>query len=141
MILVKTEAGQLVMKDRSVSLTPRQRSMFILFDGKKTVQEVLTATSAMGVTRDDVDHMVSLGLLAPPAAVVPEKSGRSSQQRYQDAYPIATELTAALGLRGFRLNLAVEGASGFEELAQLSLKIKDAVGPEKYKRLERALHG
>ena len=40
--------------------------------------------------------------------------------------PIATQLTAALGLRGFRLNLAVEGATSYEQLAaQLAPKIRE----------------
>jgi hypothetical protein len=64
MPIVKTEAGQQVMKDRSVPLTPRQRSAFILFDGKKTVDDVLKATAAMGVTSADVEHLLTLGLLA-----------------------------------------------------------------------------
>ena len=38
MIYAKTETGQQVVKDRSVPLTPRQRSAFILFDGKRTVE-------------------------------------------------------------------------------------------------------
>ncbi|MBN8746285.1 Uncharacterised protein [Xylophilus ampelinus] len=165
MILVKTEMGQQVLKDRSVRLTPRQRSAFILFDGKRSVAEVLAA--GMGVAQEDVDQLVDLGLLgrlagpvsesvvgaptAEPTAPATEVSstssapaaatadGRSAQQRYQDAYPVATRLTASLGLRGFRLNLAVEAATTYEELAALAPKIKSAVGPEKAGALEQAL--
>lgn len=158
MILVKTEMGQQVLKDRSVRLTPRQRSAFILFDGKRAVADVLAA--GMGVAQEDVDQLVDLGLLgrstapladtgsasAPPArestvapASAPATDGRSTQQRYQDAYPVATRLTAALGLRGFRLNLAVEAATTYEELAALAPKIRSAVGPEKAAPLEQAL--
>ena len=61
MILVKTEAGQLALKDRTVRLTPRQRSAFILFDGRRSVNEVLAA--GLGVLPEDVDQMVELGLL------------------------------------------------------------------------------
>lgn len=178
MALVKTPAGQAALKDRHGSLTPRQRSAFILFDGKRSTEDVLAATAGMGITREDVQAMIDQGLLAPadgapaqaaapssapelpaaPAAASPaaapgplllddaqtvpareESSGRSPKERYQDAYPIATELTAGLGLRGFRLNLAVEGASGFEELAALAPKIREAVGDAKYARLEQAL--
>ncbi|MBS0428213.1 MAG: hypothetical protein JSR41_13110 [Proteobacteria bacterium] len=165
MILVKTEMGQQVMKDRSVRLTPRQRSAFILFDGKRSVADVLAA--GMGVAQEDVDQLVDLGLLgrlagtvadsatgisasepaAPanetastsPAPAAAAADGRSAQQRYQDAYPVATRLTAGLGLRGFRLNLAVEAATTYEELAALAPKIKAAVGPEKAAPLEQAL--
>ena len=53
---------------------------------------------------------------------------------------MATQLTAGMGLRGFRLNLAIEGASGYDDLLALLPKIQAAVGQllapgglEKYK--------
>jgi hypothetical protein len=166
-ILAKTDAGLRVLKDRSVPLAPRQRSAFIMFDGKHTLGEVLKALAGMGVETGDVAAMVAAGLLASsgdaPAAVEPAvvaqaaldqavaapspapasqpASTRSSQDRYRDASAIATELTAGLGLRGFRLNLAVEAAMGLDDLRTLAPKILAAVGPEKYLRLEQALNG
>ena len=158
-ILVKTETGLRVMKDRSVALTPRQRSAFILFDGKRTMDDVLDATAAMGITRSDIEQLLALGLLADPSVrsgapaqpyypdtmpaelvELPEHSSRPPQQRYADAYPIAIQLTAAMGLKGFRLNLAVEGAASYEELAALAPRIREAVGPEKFLPLALALH-
>ena len=65
MILVKTEAGHQALKDRSIPLSPRQRSAFILFDGKRSVDDVLAA--GMGIVREDIDQMVGLGVLAPVA--------------------------------------------------------------------------
>lgn len=172
MIFAKTEVGQQVLKDRSVQLTPRQRSAFIMFDGKRSLADVLAATKAMGIVAEDVQKLVELGLLAeiasanmaPSAPVATSASvagpsttgegagsvalpglagtsGRSAQQRYQDAYPIATRLTASLGLRGFRLNLAVEAAASYEQLLELAPKIGAAVGTEQYGPLERALNG
>ena len=181
MILVKTEAGQQVFKDRSVPLSPRQRTAFILFDGKRSVDEVLAAGN--GIAREEIDQMVELGLLqaatgskaaaAPkarePAAAgktaataAPQPSaasraseaakpkpaesapaaaaGRSRQQRYKDAYPIATQLTGALGLMGFRLNLQVEGTTSYEDLVALAPKIRAAVGAEKAAALDKALN-
>jgi hypothetical protein len=163
MILVKTQTGHQVLKDRSVPLSPRQRSAFILFDGKRSVNEVLA--NGMGIAREDIDQMVALGLLepaegsaAPPAAegasaetvakpVAPAApaagssgSGRSKQQRYKDAYPIATQLTGSLGLMGFRLNLQVEGTTSYEDLLALAPKIRAAVGPEKAAALDKALN-
>ncbi|SDH46318.1 hypothetical protein [Variovorax sp. OV700] len=179
MILVKTEAGQQVLKDRSVPLSPRQRTAFILFDGKRSVDEVLAGT---GIAREEIDQLVTLGLLGsaagsskpavpatapePPAASrapaaatssatpssapssaptpkpaeSPPSAGRSRQQRYKDAYPIATQLTGALGLKGFRLNLQVEGTTSYEDLAALAPKIRAAVGPEKAAALDKALN-
>ena len=161
MVFVKTQAGQEALKDRHGGLSSRQRSAFILFDGKRTLSEVLAATAPMGITQDDVQTMIAQGLLAPaggaslppaadpgaasmapPAAVSGSgETARSSQQRYKDAYPVATAMTAAMGLRGFRLNLAVESASSFEDLAALAPKIKEAVGEEKYEPLRKALFG
>ena len=69
MILVKTDAGQQVLKDRSVPLSPRQRTAFILFDGKRSVDEVLA--SGTGIGREEVDQMVELGLLGPAAGSKP----------------------------------------------------------------------
>lgn len=152
MIVVKTEAGQQVMKDRSVALTPRQRSALILVDGKRSRDQLLTATAAAGATRDDVDKLFALGLIAeadgapatpdvPAAEPQAPRSDRTPQERYSAAYPIATRLTAGLGLRGFRLNLAVESASGYQELLELAPKIREAVGPELYAPLDKALNG
>lgn len=147
MILVKTEAGQQVLKDRSVPLTPRQRSAFIQFDGKRSIDDVLG--SGLGIGREEIEQMIALDLLAPlagqPAAVaaVPTpaaSSGRSRQQRYKDAYPIATQLTGSLGLMGFRLNLQVEGTSSYEDLLALAPKIRAAVGAEKAAALDKALN-
>lgn len=168
MVLVKTQAGQEALKDRHGSLSSRQRSAFILFDGKRTTQDVLAATAAMGITSDDVQAMIAQGLLASlsglPASVgtsasgvssqmaggasatdlgtvaaPAEGSGRSPKERYQAAYPIATALTASLGLRGFRLNLAVEGAGSFDDLAALAPKLREAVGDAKFEPLYGAL--
>ncbi|MBK0394265.1 hypothetical protein [Ramlibacter algicola] len=174
MKLVKSEAGQKVLKDRSVPLSPRQRAAFILFDGSKTVDQVLAATNAVGVTRDDVDYLLQLGLLelpsgaaapdlapaaaapvaaapvaAPPSRPKPQEQPeaaapageRTPQERYQAAYPIATKLTAGMGLRGFRLNLAVEQAMNYQQLCEVAPRIKDAVPPGAYLELHRALYG
>lgn len=148
MILVKTEAGHQALKDRSVPLSPRQRSAFILFDGKRSVDDVLAA--GMGIVREDIDQMVALGVLEPvagsaapsaeSAAPVQGSSGRSKQQRYKDAYPIATQLTGGLGLKGFRLNLQVEAAAGYDDLLALAPKIRAAVGAEKAAALDKALN-
>lgn len=159
MILVKTQSGQQALKDRHGGLTPRQRSAFILFDGKRALEQVLADTATMGITVADVKSMVDQGLLellegssgstasldptAVPTAAAPAaaaSSGRSATERYQAAYPIATALTADLGLRGFRLNLAVEGVAGFDDLAALAPRIREAVGDAKFARLQKALY-
>lgn len=155
MIYAKTEAGQQALKDRSL-LTPRQRSAFILFDGKRSVSQVLEATAGLGVTSAELVQLVELGFLTPSqqsletaataaaqaAAMVDRKAGSdAANERYKQAYPIAAQLTGALGLRGFRLNLAVEGAADVEALLALLPKIREAVGAGKCSALEQALKG
>ncbi len=157
---IKTELGQQAFKERSPLFSARQRSTFILFDGNKTLAQVLAATAGMGVTAEDVEHMVAQGFLvlvagsaavpgpvataeavqqAEDAALPP--SNRTPQERYADAKPIATKLTASLGLRGFRLNLSVEAAAGYDDLLALLPKIQEAVGSKAARELERALKG
>lgn len=157
MIYTKTELGQSALQNRALALTPRQRSTFIMFDGKRSTEDVLKATAGLGVTVDDVNHLVTLGLLAASAAVASQPApaltpvsvpaqdaggvpSLSAQAHYSKAYPIATRLTAGLGLRGFRLNLAVEAAGDLTKLQELAPKIKEAVGLEKFRELESALY-
>jgi hypothetical protein len=150
---VKTEAGHKALKDRSL-LAPRQRSAFILFDGRRSLKEVLEATAGLGVTSDELVQLVELGLLEPDpqsvrdqaaevvaaaAVIAGKESSDADNDRYRNAYPVAARLTGALGLRGFRLNLAVEGAADVEALRALLPKIRDAVGAGKCRELERAL--
>jgi len=166
MKFTKTEVGQKAFKERSPLFSARQRSAFILFDGQKTADQVLAASAGMGVTRADVDYLVEQGFLSPelnPASdskplpkvasveavelaeqsAMPAQpvSDRTPQQRYSDAKPIATKLTAGLGLRGFMLNLSVESAAGYDDLLALLPKIQDAVGAKACRELERALKG
>ena len=56
-LLAKTDTGLRVLKDRSVPLAPRQRSAFIMFDGKHTLGEVLQALAGMGVVAEDVEAL------------------------------------------------------------------------------------
>ena len=171
MIYQKTEAGQTAFKTRSVELSSRQRSAFLLFDGKRTLAEVLKATTGLGITAPDIDDLVTKGLLAPltgagtalppvvavadtvpatmnagpvPAAAAPSDAHAPAEQltptqRYQRAYPVATRITAQLGLRGFKLNLAVEAASGYDDLVALLPKIAISAGDKAAAELKRAL--
>jgi hypothetical protein len=143
-----------------------------MFDGKRSLDDVLKATAGLGVTADDVEQMQALGLLEPvisapyaasagpmsptpssasappvsaPLSAVPAGSQGDTptldaQAHFLKAWPIATRLTANLGLRGFRLNLAVESAGDLAKLKELAPRIKDAVGADKFRELEIALY-
>ena len=175
MQFIKTEAGQAAFKERSPRFSARQRSTFILVDGKKSVAQLLAATAGMGVTQADLDYMVEQGFILPvytdafptgpvplmPSAPMPlvaaeftsprpdapvevrasatVPTSRTDQERYQLAKPLATQLTAKLGLRGFMLNLSVESAAGYQALLELFPQIQKAVGAKAALELERAL--
>lgn len=64
MHLVKTAEGQLAFKERHADLSQRLRSAFLLFDGSRSLAQVLEATSALGVSKEDILALVSKGWLA-----------------------------------------------------------------------------
>ena len=157
MKFAKTETGMQLFKLRSGEMTPRLRSAFILFDGKKTDLEVLSMAGGLGLTAADIAHMVELGWLvnvggdsaggarsggsktSDSPVVAESKHTLTPQERYARAWPIATQITASLGFRGLRLNLAVEGAADYDALRDLLPKIREAAGPDLVKPLEQAL--
>lgn len=155
MIVAKTDLGHQVIRDRSVPLTPRQRSALILVDGRRTMPELQAAMVVAGISPEDLQRLFELGLIedqepaataakvaaaATAAAASRQHKLRTPQERYSDAHPVATRLTAGLGLRGFRLNLAVEAAGSYEDLVALAPKIREAVGPERFAALDSALN-
>ena len=164
MYLIKTPEGQQAFKERHPDLGQRLRSAFLLFDGSRSLSQVLDATSALGVGKDDILALIPKGWLAEkdaaPAAAsaqaAPESSAQaaaistpalapaevdpqSTAHRYQKAYPMAVSITGGLGLKGFRLNLAVEAAMGYQQLVDLAPRIRDAAGNKAYEPLHKAL--
>jgi hypothetical protein len=152
----KTDAGKQAISDRSTSLSSRQRSALIIVNGERSIEVLLKMVEGLGITLADLEHMESLGLIAKiqeesltVESIAPAKNSAidsnvligEAQLRYSRAYPIATQLTAKMGLRGFRLNLAVEAAGSYSQLIELFPKIKEAVGAEKAMALEKTLRG
>ncbi len=144
----KTEAGQWAFKQRSPDLGPRQRSAFLLFDGLRSVTEVLKATEGLGITQADIEAMLAKGFLEPVSGASAQATTatpavaadtRTAAERYTQACKLATQLTAQLGLRGFRLNLAVEAASGLDDLAALLPRLTEALGPDAVRAFKEAL--
>jgi hypothetical protein len=160
----KTELGRQSFKEHNNALSGPQRSAFILIDGQKDDTLILKALAPTGLRAEDLQRLVELGLIedcdivntssvgsakasgpavnsanaesdASPQAVL------SDQELYQRAYPVAAKLTSGLGLRGFRLNFALESAAGYKDLIALAPKIREAVGDEKFAELARALKG
>jgi hypothetical protein len=156
MIYEKTPEGVQAFQQRPSQLNPKLRSILIMIDGKKSSTELLAVLTAIGGTQEHLDELIGLGLtrvvkeqvvtttstsskqvgLSDMVDAVQSAAGLSDQQRYEKAYPIATKLTSGLGLRGFRLNLSVEGAGNINDLMLLADKIKEAVGEAKFNELK-----
>jgi hypothetical protein len=141
--LAKTEEGHRVLKDRSIALTPRQRTALVIIDGKRSLPEVMEAATAAGVAPDDVRRLVELGLVAEraPAAPAPGKPparspAETGKERFLAAYQAAVRLTAEQGLKGVRLNIAVESAANHDQLVALLPRLRIVLKPEGYAELE-----
>ena len=63
MYLIKTPEGQQAFKERHADLSQRLRSAFLLLDGNRSLAQVLEATSAMGVSKDDILALLERGWL------------------------------------------------------------------------------
>lgn len=137
------------MRDRSVPLTARQRGAFILCDSRYPKERVLANARMAGVTETDLQYLIERGLVADvpdeqelaAQKAAQEFRDRPAMQRFQEAYPLAVKLSGSLGLKGFRLNMAVEKCGTYEELCKVALELKAAVTPEVFQPLESTLFG
>lgn len=88
---------------------------------------------------------------ASPASASPASGSPAAEQseadRYREAYPLATQFTSELGLKGFRLQLALESAMTLQDLSALLPRLSEALksahgaakAAEKLAQLRRAL--
>lgn len=159
MYLVKTSAGQQAFKERHPDFSPRLRSAFLQFDGRRSLAQVLESITGLGVTQDELLALVEREWLAPRDAVAAAVQAEAAEaaeavapqpavsdvadqaRRYRKGYPVAVALTAGMGLKGFRLNMAVEAAMGYEQLAALAPRLRQAAGAASYAPLHEALFG
>jgi hypothetical protein len=161
----KTALGVQVMKDRSVALSAQQRSALILCDGKRSADDVVRMTAAVGVTLQDITALSELGLVsqemsaasaqAAPVAVFVASSVADapaiSQDQAQSPTEAGIDLNAALnaaitlcsniGFKGFGLNMALTGVDSIEKLQKLAPDIRRAAGDAKYKPLHALIFG
>jgi hypothetical protein len=62
----RTAAGVAALARRTRELTPRQRTMLFMVDGKRSVDIVIALASQAGARSSDYFDLVSLGLVATP---------------------------------------------------------------------------
>ena len=189
LILKKTDKGLEALRARDPALPPRMRTAFILFDGNKSVEQVielLPGNTGRLQLLEDIKLLIQQGLLellrpaqggevggwlnhsseapgaahepaapAPATAAPPPSLADERQQaarhtiapaqvsdptdRYMKAYPVASQLVSELGLKGFRLQLALEKAQGYEGLVALLPRLREAIEAKKLRAVERIL--
>ena len=170
MTVSKTALGAQVMKDRSMGLTPQQRSALILCDGKRSAEDVVKMTAAVGVGMADIQKLLDLGLIesgssAPPTTAVamaampaqavpgvaiqamaatpstPATLAPESSINFLAAHNAAITLCSDLGFKGFGLNMALTGVDSIEKLQKIAPEIRRAAGDAKYKPLHQLIFG
>jgi hypothetical protein len=157
----KTALGVQVMKDRSVSLSAQQRSALILCDGKRSPDDVVRMTAAVGVNMQDIQTLLDLGLVAVEAAlvsssvaepvsvqvaavgavVVEPQEALAPNQDFSVALNTAITLCSNLGFKGFGLNMSLTGVDSLEKLQKIAPDIRRAAGDAKYKPLHELIFG
>jgi hypothetical protein len=150
MIYIKTELGRQALKERSESMPRKYHFPFMMCDGQRDHADILIAEARTGFGLEDLEQMLVLGFIAPlPVKTVPVKAdpintatldvkAMPTQQQanvFLDASKMATALSANLGLRGFRLNLAVQTASNLTDLDALLPQLEKVLGVETVKPL------
>ncbi len=158
MAVKKTARGIQVMKDRSVSLTPHQRSALILIDGKRDTTEILRMTAAVGVALSDIEALIAMGLVetdvtsseqpqtsttmnTPSNTVSPPASTSADGIDFQTALNAAITMCSDLGFKGFSLNMALTGVDSLEKLQKMAPELRKAAGDKKYALLHPYIFG
>lgn len=170
LILKKTDKGLEALRTRDPALPKHLRTAFILFDGNKSVGQVMSllpTTSPALLELEDIMRMVQAGWLellkpsfaprvpapsAPVAATVratptavststPAAAITNHGERYLQAYALLGVLTGEMGLRGFRLQMSVEKAADYHGLVALLPKLRTAIEPKKLRPVEKILLG
>lgn len=66
---IKTAQGHDELSTRQRRLGPRHRTMLVLVNGVRTIQEVLQLSAQAGAPASCLDEMISMGLVVVPGAV------------------------------------------------------------------------
>lgn len=174
LILKKTDKGMEALRARDPALPHRMRPAFIMFDGQKSIEQVMAlAPSAGGQLQvlEDIKQLLQQGLLellrsgdasqASPSAsdlmdslAVPAPSAQPAAaplttsaaisdpgERYIKAYAAASQLVSGLGLKGFRLQLQLERAQGYDGLVAILPKLREVIDAKKLRPIEAILLG
>ena len=150
MIYIKTELGRRALKERSEAMPRKYHFPFMMCDSVRDHADILTAEARTGFSFSDIEQMIQLGFIAPlppkavaarldsvttPVVAVQTMPTQAQANVFFEASKIATALSANLGLRGFRLNLAVQTASNLADLDALLPQLEKALSSQAVKPL------
>ena len=131
----KTAKGKEEIATRSGRLAPRLRTLLVLVDGRRTVEELLHHVAGIGLHAEALAELLEHGyivtapaddLAAVAAAVTPPAPKPPTQfQAVYDFYNNTIKNT--IGLRGFTLQLKVEKACNIDDLRELRQPYIEAV--------------
>lgn len=176
LILKKTDKGMEALRARDPALPHRMRPAFIMFDGQKSIEQVMALSSSAGgqlQVLEDIKQLLQQGLLellrsgdaslpsastnelidslavpaqaaaaASPAAQLAAPAAISDpSERYIKAYAAASQLVSGLGLKGFRLQLQLEKAQGYDGLVAVLPKLREVIDAKKLRPIEAILFG
>ena len=193
LILKKTAKGFSALRARDPALPQRLRPAFILFDGQKSIADVMALLPVSGgrlQVLEDIKLLTQHGLLEllRPHPSTPSWSTETSvrlsspddepfldsayadsaypaihkpatreshlpashhtsaplqvsdpESRYMQAYAVTSRLVSELGLKGFRLQLAVEKAQGYHGLVALLPRMHELIDAQKLRAVEQIL--
>jgi hypothetical protein len=150
MIWTKTAIGRAEIGARALVHERARRNLLLLIDGVRSQDALLG--SVAGIGPGDFDQLARLGLIAhgPAATATPSHLVAGDERPAAPGYgQLTTRLTqlisSELGLRGFRLTLAVEKAADARALApvawQVLAEIAKRKGDEAAERARRSLYG
>lgn len=156
---IKTDLGRAEISARARVPERLRRTLLLLIDGNRS--ELALLNSVAGSTARDFEHLEQLGLItrqpsttATPASAPAPLAHADIDVLLDDAPPVpsyaqlTTRLTqlisSQLGLRGFRLTLAVEKAADVQELLRVADRVVDEIaqrkGAESAAQARRLIH-
>lgn len=179
LILKKTDKGMEALRARDPVLPHRMRPAFIMFDGHKSIEQVMALSPSAGgqmQVLEDIKQLLQHGLLEllrpgdagpppsnpsdiidslagpaptppPAAAAAPATASHAAaginnhSERYIKAYAAASQLVSGLGLKGFRLQLQLEKAQGYDGLVAILPKLREVIDAKKLRPIEAILFG
>lgn len=130
----KTAKGKEEIATRSGRLAPRLRTLLVLVDGRRTVEDLLHHVAGIGLHAEALAELLEHGYIvtAPShqlaAAATPQALAPKPPTQFQAVYDFYNNtIKNTIGLRGFTLQLKVEKACSVDDLRELRQPYIEAV--------------